>query len=99
RPGGTSMSRGQNACCWLMLAGIVIGCGPSAKDADPAPSKQAPSTPKQAAPEVNAPDNTQVVRILPLLDDYAKALKAAAGGKDKIQGTWTNSIGMEFRWS
>jgi hypothetical protein len=87
-----------------MFAGIVIGCGPSPKEAGPATPKQAApkanvSGDPQAAPEVNAPDNPQVARILPLLDDYAKALKAAAGDKDKIQGTWTNSIGMELRRS
>jgi hypothetical protein len=71
------MLRGQNACCWLMFAGIVIGCGPSTKDAGPA-------TPEQAAPKAGVPDDHQIARILPLLDDYASVLKTEAEEISKI---------------
>jgi hypothetical protein len=60
-----------------MFAGIVVGCGPSTKDAGPA-------TPEQAAPKASASDDPRIARILSLLDDYANVLKTVAERTSKI---------------
>jgi hypothetical protein len=60
-----------------MFAGIVIGCGPSTKDA-------APVTPEQAAAKSSASDDPRIARILPLLNEFANVLKTVAETVSKI---------------
>jgi hypothetical protein len=60
---------------------LLAGCG---RDEKAPPKDAGPASPEQAAPKASIPDDPQVARILPLLDDYANVVKTAAEGMNKF---------------